>query len=320
MGKRGTWRRRASAWRPPSGERVSLHVLDQYRPGEIRWLRQRADALLAFHYRFYSELHLQRSQRADQIRDALLSASNGPVEMSGWFRVVSYNRSLLPLSWRGSLVEPGGRFNIPEMDAGKFAPFPALYLAEDPETALLERFGRSDKTGTPLTRLDDAVRGADSFSGVRCRWQAEKLIDLRLKTPLDPFVSIIAKFVVPRWLIDESRRLKIEPPELIRTGDKLMEALLHPDWRTMPMQMEVPAASQVFGQLVYDAGIEGIIYRSKHNGRLCVALFPFNFENSDSFVEVEDPGPEGAKIVGRLDHLNCRLMDFVRADNIDPRH
>ena len=43
-----------------------------------------------------------------------------------------------PLSARGSLQDPGGRFNIGEIDTTRFPPFSGLYIASDKETSIQE--------------------------------------------------------------------------------------------------------------------------------------------------------------------------------------
>ena len=80
---------------------------------------------------------------------------------------------------------------------------------------------------------------------------------------------------------------------------ELETALLGPKWRAMPMQFDVPAFCQIFGQLVAKAGIEGILYPSRLTGMKCLAILPDAFED-DSFVELDDRAPAGTKVV-RLD-------------------
>lgn len=67
------------------------------------------------------------------------------------------------------------------------------------------------------------------------------------------------------------------------------------------MQFDIPANCQIFGQLVANAGIEGILYPSKFTNKKCLAIYPQNFD-SESFVKVEGDAPEGA--ASKLD-ANC---------------
>ena len=65
--------------------------------------------------------------------------------------------------------------------------------------------------------------------------------------------------------------------------------------------MDLPSSSQQFSQIAHAAGIEGILYKSsRRDGRNCLAIFPENFENSPSWVELEGPLPVNLKH-GRLD-------------------
>jgi hypothetical protein len=57
------------------------------------------------------------------------------------------------------------------------------------------------------------------------------------------------------------------------------------------MGYDVPAAPQIFGRIVQDAGIEGILYRSILTDSTCLAAFPQNFQNSSACIEIDDPCP-----------------------------
>jgi hypothetical protein len=47
----------------------------------------------------------------------------GPFKIERWQKAVKYKHALTPLSVRGSLIEPGGRFNIGGTDT-RFSSFP----------------------------------------------------------------------------------------------------------------------------------------------------------------------------------------------------
>lgn len=57
------------------------------------------------------------------------------------------------------------------------------------------------------------------------------------------------------------------------------------------MQFGIPANSQVFAGFVIDAGFDGIVYPSTRGEGNCVAVFPQNFPDRDSSVELLDPAP-----------------------------
>ena len=66
----------------------------------------------------------------------------GPVEFQRWSRLLDYQFSNQPLSREGSVKGDGGRFNIGRtLNPASYTPFPALYVAEDFQTAFRERFG-----------------------------------------------------------------------------------------------------------------------------------------------------------------------------------
>jgi hypothetical protein len=79
-----------------------------------------------------------------------------------------------------------------------------------------------------------------------------------------------------------------------RSASLLQRKLLHPNWRLVPAQFDLPANSQIFARLAVAAGLHGILYpSSKQSGKHCMALFIQNWSNSGSFVEISDPVPKG---------------------------
>jgi hypothetical protein len=90
-----------------------------------------------------------------------------------------------------------------------------------------------------------------------------------------------------------AKELRLKPPLPIKNQTELLKSLLDPNWRAACMQFDIPANSQIFGQLVANAGIEGILYSSKYTKSDCLAIFPQNF-CSDSFIAVDGDSPPGA--------------------------
>jgi hypothetical protein len=97
--------------------------------------------LLRFHWEFYSELAFLRNQVYESLKSSVRERAI-PFQFSNWRRAVKYKYSLEPLGTKGSLVDPGGRFNIGNIDTTRFTPFPALYVAYDKGTVLAELLGR----------------------------------------------------------------------------------------------------------------------------------------------------------------------------------
>src|SRR6266487_1564176 len=85
---------------------------------------------LKYHWEYYSELAFQRSQIYEALKSSLRERTS-PFQFSHWQRAVKYKHALDPLSAKGSLTDPGGRFNTGDIDPAQFMVFPGLYLASD---------------------------------------------------------------------------------------------------------------------------------------------------------------------------------------------
>lgn len=147
--------------------------------------------------------------------------------------------------------------------------------------------------------MDFALTREDSISIVSLSGSLASVINLKEPENLRTFVDLIKDFETPKDLKEDAQKIKLPEPDLIRTVPKLIDCLLVPNWRAWPMQFDVPYSSQIFGQLVADASIEGILYPSKFTGKDCLAVFPQNFD-ADSFIELEGELPAGVTI-RRLD-------------------
>jgi hypothetical protein len=117
----------------------------------------------------------------------------------------------------------------------------------------------------------------------------ESVIDLSEMQRLRQFVEVIGRFKLSTPIRANAHRLGI-PDRLVSTLVDLKTALFAMNWRALPMQMDVPSSSQIFGQLVARAGIEGIVFPSVRSGAggKALAVFPKNLQG-DSFVELADP-------------------------------
>ncbi len=263
--------------------------------------------VLRFAWDHYSALQHQRSAVAEAIAEALARARSGPFPFRAWMRVVDYRYTNHPLSVVGSVKSiAGGRFNIGDLDPIKFAPFPALYLASDHATVLAETLGQpGDSDG--LTQNELALRSKRSYSCVAVNGLMETVIDLSKMDRLRQFVDVIGKFKLSVSIREDAKRLGI-PGAIVSSIAGLETALFALHWRAMPMQMGVPASSQIFGQLVARAGIEGIVFPSvrSDSGGTSLAVFPQNLQG-DSFVELADPAAPATKHA-RLDAKTWRTF------------
>jgi hypothetical protein len=284
-----------------------VHIFDTFTLESLRKGSRIKDEVLRFAWDHYSALQHQRSTVAEEIAEALALARIGPFPFSRWMRVVDYQFTNHPLSAVGSVKSmAGGRFNIGDIDPIKFAPFPALYLASDHETVLAETLGQPSESAG-LTRNELALRSERSYSCVAVSGMLESVIDLSKMERLRQFVDVIGKFKLPAAIRENAKRLRI-PDRLVSSIADLETALFAMQWRAMPMQMDVPASSQIFGQLVARAGIEGIVFPSirSDSGGESLAVFPQNLQG-DSFVELADPAPPATTGV-RLDATTWRAF------------
>jgi hypothetical protein len=265
--------------------------LDRTSVAHIRDLRQLENEGRRLHWDFYAALEQQRGEHSVAIQRAILGAAKGSFPFSGWQRVVDFNRSLHPLSTRGSVItDPGGRFNIGDIDASKLPTFPSLYLASDHPTALAEKFGTADEA-QGLTPNDYALRPPASYSCLLVNGELESIVDLNEPRRLEPFVDIIRTFEVPKDLPKRAQQLRMENPSLVRSASDLVSVLTAVHWRPYPMQFDVPSTSQIFGRLAMSAGVEGILYPSSRTRHECLAIFPTKISGK-SFVELESPVPD----------------------------
>lgn len=263
-------------------------LLDSGLIGDIAKSKQFFEQKAQFNWEYYSELAYLRNQIYDRLKSSLSEAAS-PFEFSTWQRAVKYKYSLAPLSTKGSLADPGGRFNIGGIDPARFPVFPALYLASNKKTALAELLGRSGPTNN-LTPEDLALANPTSITILSVSGKLESALDIRIPKNLTAFVSLIRDFKLSNKLARKAKSLGLQP-RLVRHASSLVKELQSPRWREWPMGYDVPAPAQIFGRIVLDAGIEGILYDSVLTNSPCCAIFPQNFSNSSSYVELDGPCP-----------------------------
>ena len=262
------------------------------------------EQLRQFHWEFYSELAYQRDKIYDSLKASLRERAE-PFRLSKWQRAVKYKYALHPLGTSGSIVDPGGRFNIGEIDPTRYPVFPALYVAEDKGTALAELLGRSTSTGS-LTPEELALTKPDSIAAISVSGHLDAILDIREGSNLATFVALIKGFRVKPALMSRARALNF-PLSIIRTVQELTSALQIAEWRSWPALFDVPAVCQIFGRIAFDAQIEGILYKSVLTQKPCLAIYHQNFRNSSSYVELDDPVPR-EWIVRRLDSSNWNAV------------
>ncbi len=182
-------------------------------------------------------------------------------------------------------------------------------MATDKDTALQEHLGQQNNNESKLTPREVALTNPASETIVSVSGQLDKVFDLTNEKNLFPFTKIINKFVISNKLALMAKKLRIPKPEIIKTPTKLLKTFLDPNWRERPNNFDIPSNSQIFGHLVYTAGIEGILYPSKFTDKLCLAIYPRNFPNTDSFILIDDELPHN-KVPKRIDGTNWRICEL----------
>jgi hypothetical protein len=142
------------------------------------------------------------------------------------------------------------------------------------------------------------------------------VIDLRAAAKLNTFVELTKKFKLSPALKESAKRLGLHEPTIVRRSKELLDTLLREDWRKPPMIGDVPANSQIFGQLIYQAGIEGILYPSRLTGKDCLAIFPNNFAVTSSYITLDDEPPH-ANVPSRIDSTNWRVCELSAKELIE---
>jgi len=154
--------------------------------------------------------------------------------------------------------------------------------------------------GASLSGHEFALRAPASYTYVNISGELNNLFNVGRAANFTEFIDVIKKFKLTDELKVLARKIGRTPPLLVADRKMLKSTLLANDWSGWPTQFEIPANSQVIGRLIRDAGYEGILYPSTKGNGKCVALFPENFAGSDSYLELADTPPDGAKYI-RLD-------------------
>lgn len=185
------------------------YLLDSFSADDLSLWEAQKEKIIRYHWDLFSAFAYERHKIADQLQSALLEAAVSGHEFTGWQRQVRYKYSLSPLSSRGSLIEPGGRFNIPEMSPQQLPSFPALYIAEDKETTLQEA-GQQKSALSDLTSLDLALIKKNSITIVAVSGKLGSIIDLHQIKKLKTFLRLIKTFKMPPAITRAAKELGLQ--------------------------------------------------------------------------------------------------------------
>ena len=280
-----------------------LGALEEFTQGSLAKWREAGRNLEQLSELLFFGLEAHRARFSGELIDAVRAAASGPRSFKGWSRLVDYQYTNQPLSMAGSVKGDGGRFNIgAALNPATYTSFPALYAAEDFGTAFRERFALDqDQSVGGLTASDLALRRHNSFSQVVLDIHVESVIDVGDLPALKTIAGILGRIQMPPGIGRLARQLRLRTPWLVRSPSALQQQLLHPNWRVNPVQYALPANSQIFGRMCVASGVHGILYPStRHAGRQCIALFPQNWRETSSCVELVGPCPPEVK-VARVD-------------------
>ncbi len=310
------WQRRI---RKRRNRKSVVFLLQRATPESIQQAKEATANLINYHWNYYSELAQQRKIYRDELLFALRNAAKNNFVIDGWQRSIKFKYSNHPLSTIGSISFNGGRFNSGNRIHPEITPLHALYLAVDKDTALQEQLGQGAiNSECALSPQEIALTSKDSVSTLCISGKIDSFIDLHDKQSLSEFLDVIKKFTVSKELHKESLRVNEQAPNVIKTMDALLFSLLDPNWRSLPSCYDIPANSQIFGQLVCDAGIQAILYPSKLSKKPCLVIFPQNIANTDNYIKLDGDIPANV-IITHLNSQNWKLSRLSYEDIIEIR-
>lgn len=217
--------------------------------------------------------------------------------------MVPYQYSLQPLSCAGSMQSVGGRFNAGfELDDNTLNPWPALYVAENFETAYREKFQLASTDLTDGLKPEElALEHSVGLTTVFLNGHLENVFDMTSFISLTSVGRIFRGVKMPKEAAQLAKKLKISGGHnfMIQNGQQLHSAIVKHNWRVWPIQFGLPAPSQTMAELIKDAGYEGIRYPSSKGPGSCIAVFPENLLDQ-SYIELIGPAPSVTTIT-RLD-------------------
>jgi hypothetical protein len=259
---------------PPTG----LHELERFTHADLQHWQQVSRDLDELNASLYFGLEPARRRLRARLCDAIIQTGGVQVTLEQWVRMVTYQYSLEPLSCAGSLQSIGGRFNAGhELDDNTLNPWPALYLAENFETAFREKFQLSSTDSTlGLSPSELALEHAVSHSTVFVGGKLCNIFDMTTFTALNSVGKIFREVKMPKEAVALAKKLKIPNASstMIQSGQQLHHALTKHNWRIFPVQFGIPSPSQIMAELIRACGYEGIMYPSSKGKGRCLAIFP----------------------------------------------
>ena len=292
---------------PPLG----ILELDRFTTQDLQKWEQASANLDQLWDSLYFGVEPERRKLRHQLIEAIKGVGHTSLQLDHWVRIVTYQYSLEPLTCAGSLQALGGRFNAGyELDANTMRPWPALYIAQNRETAFREKFQlASGEDVDGLTPQDLSLEGTVSHTTVFVNGQLNRVFDMTAFTSLISVAKVLSKIKLPSDVAALARKLKFDSNTflMVKTGQQLFNAAVKQNWRVLPTQFGLPAPSQILAQLIRNAGYEAILDPSSKGSGKCIAVFPANLGDS-SFVQLADQAPT-EKTTKRLDQGTATVLE-----------
>ena len=252
------------------------------------------------------DFDVQAAARREVLRTALQRVPPVAVSLEGWCRLVNFAYCCDVLSPAGSLRRVGQRFNPgSDIDPLRFPAFPALYLAENFETAFREYHGLPKDSCIDGLRSDELnLADPGCWTALQVTGRIDKTFDLTTGGNLEDVCRILVRFKPFARVRRMAGRVGTLALASVGTPNGLLKALMETSWKSWPVHFAVPANSQVFAQLVVEAGFEGILYRSAKGAGKCLAVFTRRLGNSGSRIALHGRSPPGLRFT-EITAANC---------------
>jgi len=186
----------------------SLLELDRFSSADLQHWQTLSKSLDELNDELHFGTEPQRRRLRPKLVEALRGAGTTPLNLDRWVRTVTYQYSLQPLSAAGSLQAVGQRFNAGfELDTGTLSPWPALYLAQNFETAFREKFQlASDVVADGLTPQELALEHDVSHSTVFVRGHIEQVFDMSTFLSLNSVARVLREIKMPQEAVSLSKK------------------------------------------------------------------------------------------------------------------
>jgi hypothetical protein len=273
---------------------LGIQELDRFSESDLQKWQEASEKMDELSNVLFFGTEPNRRRLRSQLIAALSGAASLSYDFEHWVRSVTYQYSFEPLSCVGSLTDIGGRFNAGfELDDNPLKPWPALYIAQDLETAYREKFGLASTDLVDGLRPEElGLEGKTSHSNIVLNGSIERVFDMTVFTSLNTVGSVLRQIKMPREAGRLKQALKIPDKELsmVQNGQQLFNLVTKQNWRVNPRQFGLPSQSQILAELIRSAGFEAILYQSSKGPGRCLAIFPDKLGDK-SFVQLCDKPP-----------------------------